>query len=183
MKNKLWLGVGLIVLLAAASLAYYWTVLRPEQVAETPNSNPATSDSAPAVEPTTENEALTSKTERGYITSVSSEKITIDYIDTLTGSEAVLKYKEDGNKCDLGPTDERCFAGAPIYDRNINPNLRTFSLAANVLITSHADGQLSTERLKSYVADKEPSGYYGIPFDFTFNKQGEVSTITEVFRP
>ena len=182
MKNRLWLGLGLIVLLSAALLTYHWTVLRPEQTVEAPAPSPSTSDSVPTVEPATENEGFVSKTRRGYIASVSTKQITIDYIDTLAGTEALIAAKEDG-VCNQDMTFDECFTGMPkAYDRNIDPLLRTFSLASNVTITLHGDGEISLEKLISYEAGVKP-GEYSVPYDFTFNKQGEVLTITEVFRP
>lgn len=182
MKNKVLLAFGFLALVVIASVVYYWSTLRSEQTIEALNSTPATSDSAPTVEPASESETFASKTERGYIVTVSAKQIAVDYIDTLTGTEAFAVAKEDG-VCKQDSEFEHCFPGVAIYDRNVNPKLRTFSLASDVVITSHADGQLSIEQLKSYEADKEPDGYYGVPFDLTFNDQGEVLTITEVFRP
>jgi len=176
------LTIGLIASLVAALFTFYWTTLRPEQAVEAPTPTPATSDSVPTVEPAIKSEALVSKTESGYIVSVSTKQITIDYIDTYTGSEAELVAREDG-VCDSRPTNERCLAGAPVYDRNINPKLRTFYIASNVVINSHRNQPLTIETLKLYEANKDAEGYYGTPFDFTFNDEGEVLTITEQFRP
>ena len=115
-----------------------------------------------------------------YIVSIENNTIVLDYVDSFAGKEAIQEMIADG-RC---TKEEDCFQSVAISDRNVNPLTRTFTLAADVEITSERDEVMTLEQLKGYGLAFEVSGKrVGRLFNIRFNSKNEVSTIRGEFRP
>lgn len=137
-------------------------------------------------QPASENVARTPKTEihAGYIVSVIGNNIVLDYVEPLNGDEALKAMIQDGY-CKQGDTTKDCFHSVPIYDRNVNPQLRTFTLAPNIEIRGRTGEILTKEQLKGYASNTfmNDGKRLGILFNFTITDTGEVTKAEYEFRP
>ncbi len=126
-----------------------------------------------------------------YIASINGDQITLDYFEIYTGVGAKNKMIVDGF-CKI---NEDCNV-FPAYYRNINNQLRTFTVAKDVMISDARRRKISFNEFSSYsdvisklVKDgpysKDPSfeQRVGLKYMFTFNSKGEVSQIREIFNP
>jgi hypothetical protein len=103
--------------------------------------------------------ASSTKPVAAYIASIEGNKISLDYVD----------------------------ASDPLNDQNNNPKLRTFTLAADVEITSERNVTLTLQQLKEEGLAHPVAvngGKLGGPlFAVTFNSKGEVQKLQGTFRP
>ncbi len=127
-----------------------------------------------------------------YIDSIIENKITLDYIDVLTGEEAIEALIADG-KCTRELENTMGCLTNGVYDRNINTKLRTFILSPNVkIVTASAfqkspDGviNISIQELKKDFVDiySVDGVKLTIPYEITLNNKSEVIFIKEIYRP
>ena len=126
-----------------------------------------------------------------YIVSIENNKITLDYIEILSGEAAKKAVVEDG-VCtqEQVDTDNHCFNNGVRYDRNQNPKLRTFELAPNVIITTASAFATVSNGIKNISADE-------LKRDYIWNRDGKISSppytviiknsvvtkIVEIYRP
>lgn len=123
-------------------------------------------------------EGVATTTATGYIVSTDANRVTVDYVDVLYGAEAVARAKEDGYGDATGNS-------VPLYDRNINPQLRTFAVAPNVTIFTDRGVKLTFEEFSksNYFASQTQGRYYGALFEIVLNDKNEVVSIKGIFRP
>lgn len=179
MNKKILLGLAIGAVIIAGAV-YAWTVAAKKALPIEPQVSVATSTSESEPEAVSVNQE---RTETGYITAISDNSITIDYVDILYGEPALKAMIADG-KCNEGDTMEVCFPSVPLYDRNVNPKLRTFTLSPSVEAFTYFEEPLTVEGLKEYGWSRvDAYGRYGMLFTFTFNAAGEVTKIEGVFRP
>lgn len=116
-----------------------------------------------------------------YIASITENEVVLDYVDVYGGDEALEKLIADG----FCSSEEDCPSWGPaIYDRNVNPKLRTFTLSPNMEIFIR--GELtSMEALKEsnvYIV-YDDGGTVGILQEITIDDKNEVIKIRNIFRP
>lgn len=122
-----------------------------------------------------------------YITSISGDKITLDYVDVYSGDEADIKMIEDGLCTKRG----ECLFTAPyVYNRNKNLQLRTFTVSKDAIILSDRDMKLTLSQIASssimiyrHINKGSYSYSVGSLFVITFNSKGEIFGIRQVFSP
>ncbi|MES2014272.1 MAG: hypothetical protein V4437_00460 [Patescibacteria group bacterium] len=135
-----------------------------------------------------ESEATTTAT--GYIVSIDKDKVVVDYVDILYDKKALEALIADGY-CAKGATQEECFPSVPIYDRNVNPTLRTFKMSPDVSILSDRGMETTVDKVllafkvppSKFSVDKFPDRYFGYLYEITLNSKNEVSKIEGIFRP
>lgn len=126
-----------------------------------------------------------------YITSIEGNKITLDYVDYLSGKEAEKAAIEDG-RCNPEQIDSYCFPNGTVYFRNNNPKLRTFEVSPTVQIktatafnrTPTGIAIISLAELKNILATQiqnETNMY--VPYTVTLSSNNQVTKIIEIFRP
>ncbi|MES2622803.1 MAG: hypothetical protein V4576_00160 [Patescibacteria group bacterium] len=128
----------------------------------------------------TTSEHVAGQTKAAKIIAIDGDKITLDYIDILSGEDAEKAKLADGH-CTQKQIDEHdgCFPNGVIYDRNVNAKLRMFTIASNVELTT----QFATEETpKIYFANLK-SNINPSPYMVTFNDASEVVKLVEIYRP
>lgn len=196
MKNKTKgsLGIAIIIIVALGLIGggiYYYTY-RISKINEFPTLVSEGNSTLSATTSPSQNDTPTNSTATitvtAYIRSIEENKIILDYIDLLEGKDAEDAKIADG-LCALKRIEQHsdCFPNGNIYDRNINPTLRTFTLSPNVKITiayafeKNPTGiaNISPQELKSEYIDTE----IYIPNRITINEKGEVVLIEQILRP
>jgi hypothetical protein len=132
-----------------------------------------------------------------YIVSINGNKITLDYVDVLSGKEACKKSILDGL---IQKSLDSCIDDSTYYPRNVNTKLRTFPLSKNVKIFDGRNRVLTLNILTSssslyiskiYKKDtdstvgrgKNLEKRYGSIFTISFDAKGQVINMAEHFSP
>lgn len=204
--GKTFAWIGLVVSTILALWTGFWMLfaaswlltsepvnnLAPISVAPSQSVETATSTDTSAYE-TESLEPVPSGTKTGYIVSINANELVIDYVDVLYGEKAFEAMVRDGY-CAKEVSIDECFNSVPLYDRNANPNLRTFKMSPTVSILSDRREKLTTDEItknllafkippSEYSVEKFPNSYHGHLFEITFNSKSEVERIEGIFRP
>ncbi len=125
-------------------------------------------------------EGRATTTVTSYIVSVNTKEIVLDYVDVFSTDEAFQKQIEDG-LCTAEKKDDCSF----FYDRNKSSELRTFTIASNVVITNYMQKPISIGELSPYLASGVQGSQVrtGALFEIMLNSKNEVVQMKEIFRP
>jgi hypothetical protein len=192
-RHKYFWVIGAIIILGVIYAGFYYNNNYDSTTVEITlpiNESDDVSSKAKSVSESNENTSPdTAAPVTAYITSIEKTKVTLDYIEVLSGDRAREVAVADG-KCTREEIEEyNCLPNA-IYDRNINSKLRTFTISPTVkVIISSAFEKNPTGRVNmtiqefiNYNSDKDIIGSYN-PYEVGFNENGEVSLLEEMFRP
>lgn len=129
-----------------------------------------------------------------YVTSIDGGTITLDYFDLLGGEDAKKAIVSDGRCTQEEVNEESCFNDGVVYFRNKSPQLRTFKVSSTtqIIIKSAFDKNptgivnisLSTFKHEYIdILDYQVTKAQSAPYVVSFNQNGEVSRVEEIFRP